>query len=181
MVNGHTFEMESREKVLIPQPPFVFWNRGKDGFVEVAARACPRLAKPFVGRGGAQADFDRDGRVDLALLAHGEEAVILRNTSPSPGHWLRVRLRQSGGNIRAVGARVYVTSGVVTQMEEVGCSSSYLSQNELTPHFGLGKASAAESVRILWPDGEQEVLTAVPADQELQRTHVARYPVGHSP
>jgi|CXWL01.1.fsa_nt_gi hypothetical protein len=181
IVNGHTFENGRQPNTLIPQLPFLFWNREKEGFVEVAARACPRLAKPFVGRGGAQADFDRDGRVDLALLAHGEEAILLRNTSPSTGHWLRVQLRQSGGNTFAIGARVYVTSGGVTQMEEIGSSSSYLSQNEMALHFGLGKERTADTVRILWPDGEQEVLTAVPANQELLRTHVARYPVGRLP
>jgi hypothetical protein len=73
MVNGHTFEKTlGEERVLVPQPPFVFWNRGPKPFVDVAAQSCPRMAEPFVGRGG-EADFNCDRRVDLALVVHGSE------------------------------------------------------------------------------------------------------------
>jgi hypothetical protein len=168
VVNGHTFEQSvDNQRKLIPQRAFLFWNRGSGDFVEVAQKACREMATPLVGRGGAQADFDNDGRVDLAWLAHQGPLLLYRNKSTPNNHWLRVELRQSGGNTRALGARAYVTCGNRTQMGEVGCSSSYLSQDELTLHFGLGSATRVDSLRIVWPDGTDETRHDIAVDQKL--------------
>jgi len=178
MVNGHTFERTDDRRRLVPQAPFVFWNRGGDrGFLEVAAQSSSRLAEPFVGRGGAAADFDRDGKPDLALLLHQGPVLLLGNVTPAPGHYLRLDLRQTGGNSFALGARAYLTAGGVTQMAEVGASSSYLSQDELTLHFGLGASETADSLRLVWPDGAEETHTQLAVDRELKFLHAARYPV----
>jgi len=181
VLNGHTFETSAEmQRVLIGQRPFVFWNRGQDGFVEVAAKACRQMGQPLVGRGGAQADFDDDGRIDLAWLVHQGPLILLRNVSPPQHHWLRIELRQTGGNTQALGARAYVSSGR-TQMGEVGSSSSYLSQDEPTLHFGLGKATRVDSVRIVWPDGVEESRHDVAVDQTLTLVHTAAYPVRTRP
>lgn len=182
MVNGHTFEkMMGDERVLVPQLPLLFWNRGTRPFVDVAAQSCPRLADPFVGRGGAEADFDRDGRLDLALAVHGGEPIILRNVSSPSGHWIRVILRQTGGNTYALGARAYVTAGGATQMAEVGSNPSYLSQGELALSFGLARADRIERLRIVWPDGSEETHGDVPVDAELRFDHSPAYPVTGTP
>ena len=89
-------------------------------------------------------------------MVHGGRAIVLRNDSDKTGHWLRVVLRQVGGNTSVIGGRVYVTAGGRTQMAQIGCSSSYLSQNEPTLHFGLGDSTQIETVRIVWPDGAEE-------------------------
>ncbi len=171
LVNGSTFERAEDHRYLKPQRPFIFWNRGGDGYVDVAAQTSARLARPFVGRGGAHVDFDRDGLVDLIIVVHGGPAIVLGNISAPTGHWSRIKLRQTGGNTYALGARVYITAGGRTQMAEVGSSSSYLSQDELTLHFGLGDAERVESLRIVWPDGTQEVHTDLPVDRERQFVH----------
>src|SRR5439155_15705384 len=44
------------------------------------------------GRGLAAADYDDDGRVDLAVGTIGGRLLLLHNTSPS-GHWLTVDVR----------------------------------------------------------------------------------------
>lgn len=184
LVNGHTFErVEGEKRVLIPQPPFVFWNRDNKHFVEMAASTCPRLARPFVGRGGAEADFDKDGLMDLCVLVHGEGPVVLRNVSSGGGHWTRIVLRQKNGNTQAIGARVLLRigegkpGGRPTHMAEIGASPSYLSQRESAVHFGLGKAERIDELRILWPDGSQESHAGLAVDTELRFEHEARYPV----
>ncbi|MCH8241456.1 MAG: ASPIC/UnbV domain-containing protein [Planctomycetes bacterium] len=153
--------MEDHRK-LVPQKPFLYWNRGKEGFVDVAA-ASPALRQPFVARSGTQFDFDHDGRVDWVFVCHGGRASLLRNISDPTGRWLRVTLRQRVGNTSAIGARVFLTVGETTQMAEVGTASSYLSRHELTVHFGLGTHDAVDELRIVWPDGHEERHTAVPA------------------
>ncbi|MFQ5494599.1 MAG: FG-GAP repeat domain-containing protein, partial [Phycisphaerae bacterium] len=116
IVNGSTLERSDDHEHLVAQRPFVYWNRGPDGFIDVASDTCPRLREPFVGRGGAQLDFDRDGRIDLVLMVHGGSPILLRNTTTPAGHWLRVVLGQRAGNTHAIGARVYITSGGKTQV-----------------------------------------------------------------
>ncbi len=143
----------------------------------MAADTCPRLAERFVGRGGVQADLDQDGRVDLVILVHGGEAIILQNVSEPVGHWLKVILRQEGGNRFALGARLYVTTAGKTRMAEVGSSSSYLSQDDSTLHFGIGEHEVIDSLRIVWPDGAEEVHEHAPADRTLTFTHDAEYPL----
>ena len=177
LVNGSTFEQAENHRLLKPQRPFVFWNRGDDGFVDVAKYACDRFAEPFVGRGGVQLDMDRDGLLDVVMLVHGGQAMVYRNVTTNERHWLRVALRQEGGNTFALGARLYLTANGVTQMAEVGSGASYLSQSELTLHFGLGEADQAESLRIVWPDGSEETHHSLAADQHLSFTHLAQYPV----
>ena len=176
VVNGSTLEDVEDHRKLVPQKPFLYWNRGQEGFVDVAA-ASPALRQPFVGRGGAQFDFDHDGLVDWVFVRHGGRACLLRNISEPTGHWLRVTLRQGGGNTSAIGARVLVTVGEKTQMAEVGTASSYLSRHELTVHFGLGASETVDELRIVWPDGHEERHTAVAADQRVTYTHDSTYPV----
>jgi hypothetical protein len=174
VVNGHTFEeRRGGHRVLVPQAPFVFWNRGSDGFVEIAAQTCPRLAEKFVGRGGAQADFDNDGRVDLALQVHQGPLLVLRNISPANHHWLGLKLRQAAGNTAALGARAVVTSCGQTRMAEVGAGSSYLSQHDSTLHFGLGECATVEQVRITWPDGSSETYRDLAVDRQHPLTRAA--------
>ena len=66
-------------------------------------------------------------------------------------------------------------------MAAVGCSSSYLSQDEQTLHFGLGDSDYVESLRIVWPDGAEEIHYGLAADREIVFQHHATYPVrvGH--
>ncbi|MCH7526645.1 MAG: CRTAC1 family protein [Planctomycetes bacterium] len=177
IVNGSTIEVADDYTKLQAQSSFLFWNHGDRCFVSVGEHAAPILASRAVRRGGAHLDFDRDGLVDLVVTEHGGRATLLKNTSKPRGHWLRVRLAQTGGNSSALGARVYVTAAGRTQMQELGASSSYLSQDEQVLHFGLGAEMMVDYLRIVWPDGTEEVRTEVGAGQELSLVHAGKYPV----
>lgn len=175
VVNGSTLEHPINHKRLVAQPPLIFWNRGRDGFVDVARQALPDDAQPFVGRGGAQLDYDGDGLVDLVFMVHGGKARLLRNVATETGNWIRIALRQVGGNTEALGARAFVQAGGKTQLAQVGASSSYLSQDERVLHFGLADATTIESVRILWPDGVEEQVKNVAVNQQIDLYHTVDY------
>ncbi|MCH8969906.1 MAG: ASPIC/UnbV domain-containing protein [Planctomycetes bacterium] len=101
--------------------------------------------------------------------------MLLENTSEDTGHYLYVRLRQIGGNTHALGARAYVTAGGQTQMAEVGSSASYLSQDQLLLHFGLGDSEKVDRLRIVWPDGTEESHEDVTVDRVATFVHEAEY------
>jgi hypothetical protein len=67
-------------------------------------------------------------------------------------------------NLAAIGARVTIRAGGVKQLGEVRGGGSYLSQNDLRLHFGLGRALKMENVEIRWPSGRVETLENVTAD-----------------
>lgn len=180
ILNGSTLEKAENHALLESQRPFLFRLNADRRFVEVGASAAPIMSRPIVARGGAQLDFNADGLVDLAWLIHGGNAVVLENVTHSASHWLRVELRQTGGNTRALGARVYVTSGGHTQMITVGVGSSYLSQNESTLQFGLDDVNHIDELRIVWPDGQEDIHRSVGIDRQLRFEHMARYPVSNN-
>ena len=86
-------------------------------------------------------------------------------------------LREGGGNKRALGGRVYGSSGGRKRMEEIGSNAAYLSQDEEVVHFGLGDSSTIDAIRIVWPDGAEEVHHGVVPNQVLEFVHRAVYPV----
>uniref|UniRef100_UPI0018672CBC CRTAC1 family protein n=1 Tax=Microbulbifer taiwanensis TaxID=986746 RepID=UPI0018672CBC len=116
------------------------------------------------GRGVVCADFDNDGDVDLFVTHRNldNSASFYRNDSAGQ-NTLAIRLRGSAPNTEAAGARIAVTIGEMTQMHEITIGTNFTSQNPTRQIFGLGSASQADSVRITWPDGREEVHTAVPA------------------
>ncbi|MDX1662883.1 MAG: CRTAC1 family protein [Candidatus Promineifilaceae bacterium] len=129
--------------------------------------------------GVAYADYNRDGWVDLLVGNHDGEYHLSQNRGAAyhdDYHWLALAL-EGGGPINrdAVGARAYVaTPGGRTQMQEVKIGSSLGSGNDTILHFGLGRAEAATSVRLVWPDGREQIFHDVAGD----RFYHLRYPTG---
>jgi hypothetical protein len=101
-------------------------------------------------RGAASADFDRDGRVDLAVSQNGAATRLFHNRGAKPG--LRVRLKGSVNNPDAIGAQLRVKYGDRTgPMRAVTAGSGYWSQNGAVQVMGLSQTPTEISVR--WPDG----------------------------
>jgi hypothetical protein len=103
---------------------------------------------------------------------------MLRNNAGRERHALVVRaagVRSPSAPLRAsnsdgIGARVTITAQGRTQMREVKSGSSYLGQNDLRVHFGLGDATRVERVDVRWPNGQVETIRDVPADQVVTVT-----------
>ena len=71
--------------------------------------------------------------------------------APAPiGHWLQLRLRQTGGNRDAVGAWVEVQAGERLQRQELTVGGGHASGHLGWMHFGLGPTGQAR-VRVQWP------------------------------
>jgi hypothetical protein len=169
VANGHIVDNipQFNDALTYAQRDFLYENVGGGKFQEVGRRHGAYFSQAFVGRGMALADIDGDGDLDVAVSNNDQRAVLLRNDGGNAKHYLRLRLTGTRSNRDAIGAKVTVTAGGKKQVEEVRSGTSYLSQNELTLHFGLGAATKAEKVEIRWPSGKVQVLTGVQADQTL--------------
>jgi hypothetical protein len=131
-----------------------------------AFRGVP-IGSPSQNRGVAFGDFDRDGRVDAVVTRLNEPPVLLRNTMGAGNHWLALQLVGAASNRSAIGARVTVRSGGLTQVNHVTTSTGYACSSELPVRFGLGRSPHADSVEIDWPSGTRQTLTNVAADSLL--------------
>ncbi len=98
------------------------------------------------GRGVAAADYDNDGRVDIAVNTVGGKLLLLHNTSPS-GNWLTVDVRPF-----SPGAIVTATGPFEPQVRDVQAGSSYLSSEDPRVHFGFGPQKPT-GLTVRWPDG----------------------------
>jgi len=157
------------------QPNRLFRNRAGH-FDDVSAEAGADFAQPALHRGAVFADFDRDGRLDIAVTALNAPIELWWNRTPRDNpasHWLQLRL--TGGrasNRSAIGAEVRCQAGGRTQLRTVNASVGYASASDLTVHFGLGAAARA-AVEIRWPSGQVQQLGEVAADQRLAVTEPA--------
>ena len=163
--NGHMLDnpAQFRAGASHAQRKLLFRNIGSRRFSDVTSRAGPGFALEKVGRGLVAGDIDNDGDLDLLVTNNGETADLLRNDGPS-GHALVVRLIGTQSNRDGIGARLRLTAGGRTQLREVKAGSSYLGQNDVRQHFGLGDATRAERLEVRWPSGRVDVAQDLAGD-----------------
>ena len=166
MVNGHVYPQVDSAKVGITyrEPKLLFWNEGDGTFRDISAEVSKSLGLPQVSRGLAVGDLFNTGRLDVVVENLTGGPMVLE-TRPNPAnHWVSFQLEGSPSNRLALNAKIWVTSGGVTQMSEVLSGSSYLSQSDVRQHFGLGSARTISEVRVRWPDGKTQIFHDLTAD-----------------
>lgn len=121
-------------------------------FVEHAQSA--GLAALERSRGAALADFDQDGRLDVIVSNRRAPLMLYRNVTEETGHWLRINLRQAGGNRDAIGAQIRVVSESGAQTLQRVIGGGHAGGQLLPLHFGLGQQTQAQ-ITVTWPDGKE--------------------------
>jgi hypothetical protein len=146
----------------------LFFRNNRNGtFDEIGPELGPVFTEPRVTRGLVAVDLDDDGRLDVVLNAQDGAAQILRNETTPVGHWLIVKLKGKAANLGAVGALIRVQANGQTMSRLVRSGSSYLCQEDLRQHFGLGSSDTAAWLEVQWPDGTKTRQENVKADQIL--------------
>jgi enediyne biosynthesis protein E4 len=137
--------------------PLLFQNAGGKTFQIVPAVKGTALAQVFTARGAAFGDLFNDGKIDVIINQLDRRPALLRNVTDGSGHWLGLKLIGGPKSPRdAVGATVYVTAGNMRQRADVLSGGSFASSNDPRLHFGVGSATAVDSIEIHWPSGKIE-------------------------
>jgi len=128
------------------------------GFLEAGARV--KINRPTQGRGALITDFNADGHLDLLVINREASVSVFRNLmvkeawgSRPAGNWLAIELQQDGPNRQAVGARVVIKTGNLTQTRTVSVGGGHAAHSSGFTHVGLGVAERA-TVRVRWPNGD---------------------------
>jgi hypothetical protein len=154
VANGHVFPQVGQHDwgTTYAERPLLFQNvdQGKN-FKIVPAVEGTGLAEVIPARGAAFGDLFNNGKMDVVINCIDHTPVLLRNVNPDTNHWVGIQLVGGSGTPRdAVGSTVYLTVGGMRQREDVMSGGSYESSNDQRLHFGLGQASAVDSVEIHW-------------------------------
>lgn len=167
--NGHVLddiEMYS-DSVTWKQSNQLFRNKGDGTFAEVSKEMGVSESKQ-VSRGTTFGDLFNRGRTDIIVNVLREKPLVLRNDCVSDPHWLELDLHASWGNPQAIGAKVWVTAGGVTQRRYIHTGGSYACSLDPRPLFGFGKNTTVDEIKIRWNSGQETVLKNPTLNQILR-------------
>jgi enediyne biosynthesis protein E4 len=166
-VNGHVYPQVDSLDITAKyrEPALLFLNQRDGTFRNISTLVGPALQTPQVSRGVAVGDLFNDGRLDLVIENLKGGPMILQPQGGSANHWISFALEGTKSNRLALNARVKAIAGNLVQTDEVLSGGSYLSQNDLRIHFGLGSKDHVDRVEILWPNGKMQVRSNLAADR----------------
>ena len=167
VVNGHVYpQMDNISSgARYKQPKLLHVNLGNGSFCDASQQAGKALQELRVSRGAAFGDLDNDGDVDVVIGELDGMPMILQNEGDKTNRWISLELSAASGSPLAIGTRVKITSGGVSQVAEIRSGESYLSQNDMRLHFGLAKTAKVDLVEIRWPSGKTELIKDLAADK----------------
>jgi enediyne biosynthesis protein E4 len=163
IANGHVMANAALVRATFAQRNLLL-RQGDGRFQDMKDKAGPGFSIELVSRGLAAGDIDNDGDIDVLVTNNGAGANLLLNEGGN-NNALLVRVIGTKGNRSGIGARLTLTIGKRRQIREVQSGASYLGQNDLRSHFGLGSATKADRLEIRWPSGAIEVISDLLANQ----------------
>ena len=171
IANGSTFQKRDNPKELISMRDQLLWNQGSiEGFFDVSVVSGDYFSEKHVGRGASYADYDNDGDLDVLVVNNIGPAKLLRNEGGNKQNWIELKLRKTDKNTFSVGTKIRLVSGQITQVRQVGSQGSYLSQNSLIQHFGLGNHTLVDTLEITWPGGKKQIMNQLATNKLIEVT-----------
>ena len=169
VANGHLHEnlAELGQEGTYGQRNLLFRNNSNGTFTEISETLGPGMKLEDVSRGATFADYDLDGDIDIVVTNSNTAPRLLRNDGGNRKNWLQIRLTATNGSTDAIGARVKITTGNLTQTREIRSGDGYLSQQDLRLHFGIGDSEQVDSIEVQWQTGAKQLIGSVPANQVL--------------
>ena len=169
VANGHTMDniAEVDRSTTTPQQNLLFRNLGNGEFADVTAQMGEGFALRKTSRAAAFGDYDNDGDIDILVTNWNQTVDLLKNDGGNRNNWIRVQAIGTKSNRSAIGARIKVVAGELTQYAEVKSSGSYLAFSDLRVHFGLNDAEQIDLLEIRWPSGVIDSATNLPINQRF--------------
>jgi hypothetical protein len=151
------------------QPNRILRNLAGKRFEDVSAAAGPDFQEAGLYHGAAFADFDNDGRIDVAVTSLDGPAKLYRNTTERAGHWLAIKLRGKRSNRDGLGATVRVKLSDGSMLYGHATTSvGYASSSEPLVRFGLGAHAEASEITIRWPSGTVQEMRDIKGDRIVE-------------
>ena len=160
------FEL-SQKAPSVPISNYAFRNNGNLEFEKVSKPW--GFDTPSFSSGMAYGDLDNDGDLDLVLNNMEAKAFVYENKAT--GNFLKINLQGPENNKYGIGVKAKIYYGDNLQVSEHILTKGFISSVEPGLFFGLGKETMIDRVEVFWPEGKQNILTNVQANQFLTIKH----------
>ena len=157
-VEGHGFDCTYKQERL------VYWNLRNGTFHDISGSAGPGIGERRNSRGAAVGDLDNDGSLEIVVNNMNDAPSLLKNSGERK-NWIILQMAGKQSNRSGIGARVTVIAEKRKQVDEVRSGGSYISQNDLRLHFGIGDAVKVDRIEVAWPSDKKEAFLDVKANQ----------------
>jgi len=164
LANGHLYPQADKAGNSYFQHNHL-WHNLCNGRFELLPESQSGFTQAWSSRGAAFGDLANSGRV-WVVVNNIDQVPFLYEPSGTAGNWVRIRLTGTRSNRSAIGARVRVTTGKLTQTNEVRSGDSYLCSSDIRLHFGLGQAKSIDQLEIRWPDRQVEKYERLAVNRE---------------
>ena len=146
---------------------FIFRNNGNLDF-EMANDIWGIDYKGF-SNGVVYADLDNDGDLEIITNNIDDKASVFKNNSSETNNFVTVNFKSDDENTMGLGNRVYVTTDGVTQVQELTLSRGFQSSVAPELHFGVGKHTTIDEIKVVWNNGKEEIKREFHVGQEIMR------------
>ena len=166
LVNGHVYPEVDKQHLgsNYQEPRILYHNNGNGTFKDISEKAGAGITTVSSSRGLAVGDLWNDGRISAVVSNMSAPASLLVNQVRSGNHWIGIRTVGTKSNRDGIGARITVKAGGRVFVDEVRSGSSYISNNDMRVHFGLGGVGKVDWVEVRWPSGLVERFAGLGVD-----------------
>src|SRR3989454_231713 len=155
LANGHVYPEVDKYHLgsTYKEQRLLYHNNGNGTFTDVSADAGPGINVTSSARGLAVGDLWNDGQLCVVINNVYATPSLLANSVHSGNHWIAFKSVGTRSNRDGIGAKISVKNSERTLVDEVRSGSSYISQNDMRVHFGLGAVTKIDTVQVRWPSG----------------------------
>lgn len=149
---------------------FVYRNKGDLTF----ERVNDKWGISFEGfsNGAVYVDLDNDGDLEIVVNNIDDKASVFENTSSNINKFIKIRFEGTPQNKFGLGTKVEIETNNLKQVQELTLSRGFQSSVAPELHFGLGASEIIDKLKITWPDGKQQELSGIKANQALLISYV---------
>lgn len=125
------------------------------------------VADTLISGASAYADLDNDGDLDLITNNINQPATLYINTTNEKSNYLKIRLKYKKPNSFGIGTKVFSWHKGKMQYKELYTVRGFQASSEPFIHFGYGATKTIDSLKIIWPDNQYQVIKNIPVNQTL--------------
>ena len=183
LVNGHVYPEVDKQHLgsNYQEPRILYHNLGNGTFTDISSESGPGITGTSSSRGLAIGDLWNDGQLSVVVSNMNAPPNLLVNQVRTPNHWVAIKTIGTKSNRDGIGARIKLRLGARLFVDEVRSGSSFISNNDMRVHFGLGAATTIDEIEIRWPSGITETFDPGPVDKFLTLTEGTGKPRNREP
>src|SRR5580700_2054157 len=166
LANGHVYPEVDKYHLgsTYKEQRLLYHNNGNGTFTDISESAGAGITAASSSRGLAVGDLRNDGRISVVVSNMNAQPSLLVNQVRYPNHWIAFKTVGTASNRDGIGARITIHAGKRILADEIRSGSSYVSNNDMRVHFGLGPATKIDSVAVRWPNGRLETFDDLSVD-----------------